>query len=194
MIGTQTYVTEYAYDAVNRLESVTYPSGRIVDYTYDSISRLASVATRANLLATPVTLASGLTYEAFGGLDGFTYGNGITLALGDDLDGRLAAMDVLDGLTPILDLDYTYDLGGRLTDIDDADTVGGNRGRDYAYDNLHRLTQAKELAPGGAPVTLQTDYTYDAVGNRETRTAGAVSETYTYDVASNRLDTWRRAA
>ena len=112
VIGAQTYVMEYAYDAANRLESVTYPSGRIVEYTYDSISRLASVSTRANILATPVTLASGFSYEAFGGLDGLTYGNGITLALGDDLDGRLAAMDVLDGVTPILDLDYTYDLGG----------------------------------------------------------------------------------
>jgi hypothetical protein len=39
-----------------------------------------------NALATPVVQASGLTHEAFAGLDGMTYGDGATLALGDDLD------------------------------------------------------------------------------------------------------------
>jgi len=73
--------------------------------------------------------------------------------------------------TPVLDLDYTHDLAGRITDIDDIG--GGIRGRNYAYDGLHRLTQAQELAPGGAPVTLQTGYTYDVVGNRTSRTVAA---------------------
>jgi len=186
VIGAQTYVTEYAYDAANRLESMTYPSGRIVEYTHDSLSRIASVSTRASVGAPLVTLASGLTYEAFGGLDGLTYGNGVTLANGFDLDGRLVALDAFDGVTPVLDLDYTFDLAGNITGI--ADASGGSRGRDFAYDELHRLTQGKELAPGGAPVTLQTDYSYDAVGNRLTRDVGGALETLAYDAFSNRLD------
>ena len=94
-------------------------------------------------------------------------------------------MDAFDGVTPVLDLDYTYDLAGNITDIDDIG--GGSRGRNYAYDPLHRLTQGQELAPGGGSVSLQTDYTYDAVGNRTTRNVGGAAEIYSYDPASNRL-------
>lgn len=99
----------------------------------------------------------------------------------------MAAMDAFNGGTAILDLDYTYDLAGNITDIDDIG--GGPRGRNYTYNPLHRLTQGQELAPGGAPVTLQSDYTYDAVGNRQTRNVGGALESYVYDAFSNKLDT-----
>ena len=187
VVGAQTYVTEYGYDLADRMIQMVYPSGRIVDYARDAIGRVIDVSTRANLLATPVALAAGATYEAFGGLDALAYGNGVTLALGHDLNGRMVAMDAFNGLTPVLDLDYTFDLAGNITDIDDIGL--GNRGRNFAYDNLHRLTQGQELASGGTPVTLQTDYTYDAVGNRLTRNAGGALDTLAYDAFSNKLDT-----
>ena len=187
MIGTQTYVSEYAWNADNLLVRKTYPSGRIVDYVRNTRGQVTAVGTRANAGAPAVTIASAIAYEPFGPVRALTHGNGVTVDLAYDLNGRLSAMDAFDGATPVMDLDYTYDLAGNITDIDDADTVGGSRGRDYAYDALHRLTQGKELAPGGSPVTLQTDYTYDAVGNRTTRTVGGAGETYTYDPASNRL-------
>jgi RHS repeat-associated protein len=76
---------------------------------------------------------------------------------------------------------------GNITDIDDIGL--GVRGRNFAYDALHRLTQGQELASGGSPVTLQTDYSYDAVGNRLTRDAGGSLETLAYDAFSNRPDT-----
>jgi len=94
VIGAQTYVTEYGYDLADRMVSMVYPSGRIVDYTRDALGRVIDVSTRASLPATPVPLATGLTYEAFAGLDALAYGNGVTLALGHDLNGRMAAMDV----------------------------------------------------------------------------------------------------
>ncbi len=175
VIDTQTYVTEYDYDSADRLASMSYPSGRIVDYARDALGRVVSVTTRENEFATPVTLATGGSYEPFGGLDGLTYGNGVTLALGYDLDGRLSAMDTFDGGTPILDLDYGFDLASNITGVTDAG--GGGRGRGYAYDALYRLTDAS----GDIPTET---YGYDAVGNRTSRNA----EAYLYDALSNQLD------
>lgn len=132
-------MTQYAWDLADRVTQTVYPSGRVVDCALDSIGRVVDVSTRSTGMGTPVPLATGLTYEAMGGLDGFAYGNGITLALGHDLNGRMAAMDVFNGGTAVLDLDYYFDLAGNITDIDDIGL--GNRGRNYAYDALHRLTQ-----------------------------------------------------
>ena len=155
---------------------MTYPSGRIVDYTYDTLGRVDSVATRVNELATPVPLASGLTYQPFGGLDAMTYGNNATLALAYDLDGRMAAMDARDATAAaILDLDYGFDLAGNIETITDVGATG--RGRGYIYDALHRLTDAS----GGIPTE---SFGYDSVGNRQTRNA----DTYAYAALSNQLD------
>ena len=156
-IGTQSYVSEYGWNADGLLIRKTYPSGRIVDYARNTRGQVTSVTTRANAGAPAVTVATAIAYEPFGPVKALTHGNGVTVALAYDLNGRLSAMDAFNGATPVLDLDYTYDLAGNITDIDDIG--GGSRGRDYAYDPLHRLTSAKELAPGGTPVTLQTDYT-----------------------------------
>ena len=179
VVGAQAYVTQYAYDLADRMVQMTYPSGRIVDYGRDAIGRVNLVTTRANELAPPVTLASGLTYEPFGGLDAMAYGNGVTLALAYDLDGRMTAMDAFNGATAILDLDYGFDLAGNIRTITDAGLTGRDRG--YVYDTLHRLTDAS----GGIPAE---SYGYDAVGNRTAATVGAVGETYAYDAFSNRLD------
>jgi len=62
-----------------------------------------------------------------------------------------------------------------------------NTGRqvDYTYDALFRLTGEQVTPPGGGPAT-STGYTYDAFGNRLTRTDGSGTIDYTYD-ANDRL-------
>ena len=75
------------------------------------------------------------------------------------------------------------DSASNITTI--TDTIDPARSQGFAYDALFRLTQGI-----GAYGTI--DYAYDAVGNRLTRTitaGGATTETSTYDVASNRLET-----
>jgi YD repeat-containing protein len=139
VIGTRTYVTEYAWDEDGLLVGKTYPSGRIVTYARNASGEVTAVTTRATAVAPAVTIADGIGYEPFGPVNALSFGNGVTLALAYDLDGRLSAMDAFDGATPVLDLDYGHDLAGNITGITDAG--GGHRGRDYAYDELHRLTQ-----------------------------------------------------
>ena len=62
-----------------------------------------------------------------------------------------------------------------------------NTGRrvDYAYDALFRLVQER-IAPADGSPAVSIDYTYDAVGNRLTRTDASGSTLYAYD-ANNRV-------
>ena len=170
---------------------------------------------RENFLAPATTLASGFGYEAFAGLNAMTHGNGVTLDLAYDLDGRLAALDAYNGATPVLDLDYAYDLASNIAAI--ADAGGGPRGQVFQYDALHRLTAASGTYNAGfagpppgignkpadrgpaqfpgqarAPIARgDITYSYDSVGNRTARLmdlgGATTAETYGYDAFSNRL-------
>lgn len=73
---------------------------------------------------------------------------------------------------------FTYDLAGNITGI--ADAVNGNRSQTLQYDLLGRVTQ-------GTGFYGNDNYSYDAVGNRLTRTLGTASTTYAYTANSNRL-------
>ena len=185
MIGGQTYVTEYGYDLADRQVQIVYPSGRIVDYARDSIGRVTGVTTRADAASASVTIATEVTWQSFGPLDGLNWGDGsigtYPLTRTYDLDGRLSSSAIFDnvGFTGTQqDLSYGYDLAGNIETITDNRTPASSE--TYDYDELHRLTGAT-----GAYGTEGWDY--DAVGNRIARTAGAVSETYAYDAFSNRL-------
>ncbi len=90
-IGGVAYVTDYAYDLADRLLQVTYPSGRIVDYARNALGRISAVSTKQNAVATPVTLASGIAYRPFGGITGFTFGNGLAFSRPFDQDERPTA-------------------------------------------------------------------------------------------------------
>ncbi len=77
---------------------------------------------------------------------------------------------------------YAYTLGpaGHRTRVVDHD----GRTVDYSYDALYRLTEERIVEPGGGTTVIS--YTYDAVGNRLTRTIDGVTASYAYD-ANNRL-------
>ena len=55
---------------------------------------------------------------------------------------------------------------------------------DYTYDNAGKLI--KEVVTENGKVTLTASYSYDAVGNRLTKTENNITTNYTYD-KNNRL-------
>ncbi len=178
VIGTHTAVTTYAYTLADHLTEITYPSGRLLTYHRDTQGRVTSVTTQATSGSPPSVVASGLTYQPFGPLATLTYGNGLVLTLSYDQDYRLTGLTTTDGSTVIQDLTYTYDAADNLTAI--TDLLSPARTQTLGYDALHRLTSAT-----GVYGTL--GYTFDAVGNRLTRTAGGQTETLSYAATSNRL-------
>jgi len=60
--GAGTYTTSYAYDAMDRVVTTTYPSGEVVAQTYNAAAQLAQVRSATYNL----NYASGLTYNAMG--------------------------------------------------------------------------------------------------------------------------------
>ncbi|MFO1351160.1 MAG: hypothetical protein U1F68_11020 [Gammaproteobacteria bacterium] len=60
---------------------------REIDYTRDGLGRIQSIVTTAN--GETKTLVSNVTYQPFGGVNGFTFGNGQAYARTFDRDGRI---------------------------------------------------------------------------------------------------------
>jgi YD repeat-containing protein len=179
VVGAQSYITSYAYDLANHVVQVTYPSGRLVNYTRDAMGRISDVATQANSLATPVTVASGASYAPFGPLTALTYGNGLSLSVTYDEDYQPSARLVA-GAASVQDLAYGVDADGNITGI--TDHLAAARSQIFQYDALDRLTYASGLYGALA-------YGYDAVGNRTSQSGGTtnLAEAYTYAANSNQL-------
>ena len=181
-IGGVVYVTRYDHDVAGNLLRVVHPDGRIVSYGRDELGRATSILTQADAAAPPVVVASDIVYEPFGPVSGLTFGNGVALDYTYDQDYRLTGIVAGDGVTSVQDLTLAYDNVDNITAITDA--LDASRSQSFQYDDLYRLTQAIGLYG-------TIDYGYDAVGNRTSRTiddaGGLLTETYTYDTASNRL-------
>ncbi|HEX7684703.1 MAG TPA: hypothetical protein VF446_14420 [Trinickia sp.] len=77
VVSGQSYATAYTYDAAGHILTETYPSGRIVTYTRDALGRVATITTQPNSSAAATSIAASASYEPFGPLSGFTFGNGL---------------------------------------------------------------------------------------------------------------------
>lgn len=177
--------TQYQYTAADRLQQMTYPSGKVVLYQYDSAGQIASVSIQYNGQTYPI--ASALTWLPFGPLADITYGNGLHLTHQYDQDYRLTALmygstpiqtnvyDAFDQLTRQTSLgstwSYGYDLRSRL-----QQAANGSTQLDYAYDdNSNRLSDNAN------------SYGIDADSNRLLSQSGQQNQTYAYDAAGNLL-------
>ncbi len=204
--GTQTsQITYYFYDAVGRLNSMTYPSGIGVGYGY-SLGKLRAMT--VNIGGTVTDVVVGAQYQPFGPAVGWSYGNGLLRAYGRDLDGRLTAASTRDGGTNLQELAYGYDTKNRITGITNASN--SSLTQSYGYDFLSRLTsvtsgsgnQSFSYDPNGNKTqhvwtgteTLSVDpasnrisamgshsYSYDNRGNRSSQIIGGSTATYSYD-------------
>jgi len=184
-IQSNSYSTQYAYDLADNLIQTTYPSGRVVANQLDSLGRTATITTMSNVGGPVQSIASNLDYLPFGPMTALDYGNNLTLSISNDLDYRVASIDIEDiaATNPaVLGLTYTQNAVDNITAI--ADSVDVNESQTFIYDLLNRLQDADGDYGDQA-------YSYDPVGNRLSLTTikdGATTvENYTYDTNSNRL-------
>ncbi len=197
--------TVYSYDVRNRLQSKQTPFGTLsytynnagslhtvrssntsgvsVDYTYDELNRLKTVTD--NRLA---ALNGGVTtynYNAVGSLDNYQYPNGVTTSYNYNTLNRLTSMNTATGATTLSSYTYTLGAAGNRTAVSEL----GGRTVTYTYDDLYRLTN-ETIASDPQGINGSVGYSYDAVGNRLSRTStvtGVPSQTSTYD-ANDRLN------
>ncbi len=169
-VGSVTKAIGYGYNASGQLASVVLPSGQTVQYGYNSNNQVSSVT----LLGSPnVTILSNVTYDPFGPITGWAWGNSTTASRTFDSDGKLTEITSSGQRT------FGYDDAFRITAASDlADT---SKSWTLGYDILDRLNSATKTG-------TTIGYTYDANGNRLSQT-GSSASTYTMSGSSNRIST-----
>jgi RHS repeat-associated protein len=155
----------YGYANGNVVSLVT-PSGQTVTYTYSN-HRVSSVAVNGT------TILSSVTYDPFGPVTGWTWGNATTVTRTFDQDGnplQIATAATTNG--------YTVDNASRIIGLSDS-TLASNSFT-FGYDLLDRVTSGNSTA-------ISRGYTYDANSNRLT-TTGTLASTETISASNNRLN------
>ena len=182
MTDPQAAVTNYVYDALNRLTSLTSPQGTS-SFTYDALSRRTG-------LTLPNGATAAYTYDEASQLTELLNTIGVTtisrFAYTYDAASNRITRTTTNGIA-----NYDYDALNRLTDATQPDPV----------DPLQQLTEAFQYDPVGNRTSshlatgqvhdvanrLTEDsnfsYAYDTSGNLTTKTSKATGEltTYTYD-------------
>ena len=166
------YVVDYAYDSMDRVSRIAYPSGASVGYLRDTLGQVNQVELTHE--GTTQVLASAIGYEPFGAAKDIVLGNALPISRNFDLAGRLTSIDTVG----VLERDYVFDANDNITLIDDIHNPAATQ--TFDYDALNRVTAAEGVY--GA-----LTYAYDALGNRTRRGAPEGSDTYRYDAFSNRL-------
>lgn len=165
IVSDETFVTEYTYDALDRLKTVTDNLNNVSAYVYDSRSNV--IRTEDAMGNTRVNTYDGLNRILTESMDlriGGTGSGALDLTNPANADGRILKA-------------YVWDDNSRLKSLtdDNGNTTG------YAYDQLDRLRQ-ETFADN-----TQIAYTYDLDHNLATFTdANGSICSYTYD-GLNRL-------
>lgn len=119
-------------------------------------------------------------YDLNGNLDKVVYQNGVEHDYTYNALNRLTGLNVLSSSVSLRDYTYSLRASGHRRQI--SDSIEGRSGT-YSYDNRYRMTG--EIISGAASgANGTTTYSYDAVGNRETRTTdvtGLTAQTYSYN-------------
>lgn len=175
--ATVEQTTSYAFDALGRLSTLTYPDGAIARYSYTSLGQAKSL--QLTIGVTAYTVIADTTYTAIGTRKSLAHGNGLTRTYALDSSGRLEAMAVRrPDTSPVSRTNYSYNADNEITRI--GDDVDASRTQIFGYDALSRLTQ---LQRAGASHTLG----YDAGGNYNSYLTGNQLTTYNIDPLSNRI-------
>ena len=187
-------VTTYFYTPVDRVDHIVYPNGTETDYGYDSLNRVTSVTNKAS-----TTLLSSYAYtlEPDGLRTGVTErqleadGSYSTVTVGWTYDAlkRMTQEAYTSTISSNSYNDqYVYDLvGNRLSH---THTAGGQTAiASYVYNQNDELTSESGTLNGAS--SYQTSYGYDANGalTSAVRTgSGAETDGYAFDL-QNRLST-----
>lgn len=176
-------VSEYGYDDVGNLDTVTYPNGLVTDYDYNSLNQLTDVYTRD---------AQGNIISHYH----YTLGNTGRRTVITELDGRTTAYchDNLYRLSAETVFDTT---AAPITNgcLSAADRAGASYTADYQYDwtgnRVHETVDGVQTAylydaNDRLQQTGGTVYSHDNNGNTRTETLDGVTTTYIYN-GKNRM-------
>jgi RHS repeat-associated protein len=194
------YLTQYAYNLLGQLSSITYPSTHVVTQTYDNLGRMASIANGSNIYL------SGLSYNAAGETLGLTMGNGVQGAFTYNDHLQLATLRYFKtGLSPDpLNLSYDYTSAAQPNNNGQIQAMhyytqpgveDQTKSEQFTYDSWFRLKAAQTITvDANTPGTWSLQWAYDRLGNRLSQTltggnlpGGIGQPTFTIDQNTNRI-------
>jgi RHS repeat-associated protein len=191
--------THHLYDARDRLLRITHPDGVQIAYQYDAAGNRTRMTTAQQDIAytyDPLnrleTVVQGgqvtrYAYTAVGSRERITLPTGARTDYTYDVRNRLHTLTHYDrNGSALLHQTYTVDASGLRTQLVEYGIhIGATRTVAYAYDPLKRLV--REEVSDTTRGNRVSQWTYDAVGNRqsETRTKAGVSVTTTYAYDAN---------
>ncbi len=168
-----------AFDAMDRLTTLTLPDGLSVIYQYDTANRLS-----ATLLGSGKPILQRAEYSPAGQPLLYRFGNGVSTSY--EYDSRLrttVSRTTASGATSALQgFRYSYDGVSNITRMEDlrsfsSPTDGRNDSRTYRYDDLYRLVRVEYphlASPAGSNRSKQISYAYDDIGNLVAQTSNMV--------------------
>ncbi|WP_207689604.1 toxin TcdB middle/N-terminal domain-containing protein [Desulfonema limicola] len=152
-----TWITEWTFDASDRITGQKYPDGKEIAFKYNNQGILESIP----------GIVANLNYNASGLITRKAYANGIST----DYEYYPANLRMKSMKTPgVQNLAYTYDNGGNVESISDG--IAGTTEK-FGYDHLDRLTSAGD---SGYTAT----YSINPIGNISSETMNGKPVTYSY--------------
>jgi YD repeat-containing protein len=178
-----TTATGYSYTAAGRLSGIVYADGSMVTYVRDGDGRVQSISATPPH-GTAAAVVSGVIYQPFGPVNGYTLGNGQQITRTYDANCRLT-----DLASPAFTLHVARDVMGDITAIGNA--AGANPATEtYSYDPLYRLTAVTE-----ANGSVLESITYNPTGDRLSKTGpGLDTGAYSYNPNTHQLVTTGNSA
>lgn len=189
--GTK-YPYYWLYDSKDRLIG----EGHNLDnyktlYEYDSLNRISAVNFKIGENIFPVV--NNISYEPYGGIKNWTYGNGLDRQISYDQDYRLTGIftgnyqslshhynnnnnwitQINNGLDYNKSTNYAYDVGGQLTQAN-SNAISENWNLDSNANRLSRISNSTGL----------TNYSIGA-GNRLVSTSNSEAQNFIYDNLGN---------
>ena len=208
-LESDAFDTLTAFDAMNRVVSVTAPDLSVLVSAYSPSSFLGSLTGYVLGSATASPLVTSIAYNACGQRTAVTYGQGVVSQYTYDdrthVTARIQTTRPSDG-AKLQDLNYTCDPVLNVVQVTDLaqQTVyfAGNvtsGTQQFAYDAVYRLTQATgreqpgqvgyALGPNGYPEALVSTIPH----RNDLHALLAYTETYAYDGVGNLLSTVHKA-
>jgi len=181
--------TSYSYNKGQLVSEIQYPSGIKIGYNYTQLGQIESVSSNGNTLAR-------YSYQQDGLLRNARYGNGTTQENTYNRNSILTEKSITSSTEDVLyayqnqvnsvglptleaniyaedswSQENSYDKRYRLTTQEESDKPA----KEYTYDEVTNLTST----PSG-------QQTYNILGQLQTKTSAASTDSYTYDQKGNR--------
>ena len=180
-IGMKLYSINYQYDSAGQLTGMTYPSGRTLTYALNTEGQITAITTLGSgQNQTSQSLLSNASYLPFGPLSGFNYANGLVNSYNYDQNYRLTEHT----LTGLKNETLSYSSVSNIDAI--TDSLNSYNNVTFGYDKLSRLLTSADN--NNTDTSGDFSFTYDAIGNRQSKLNNNITENYSYLANTHHLE------